>query len=319
MRKRNRMGSLVCLLLMASFLLAALHVEAKELQFAVLLPSLDIPHFIAQKYGYEDEARKLGVKLRIYDAGGYINLNRQIQQIEDATVAKMDAIILVSINPTGTIAAVEDAVRAGIPVINVNVMCDSPKIIARVRSDDREIGRLGAEYFIKKLQGKGNMIVISGAPGSSVALMRVDAFKDAIKNYPGMKILSEQWVQPTRAEGMRVTEDMLQSYGNSIHGIFCTGEPYLMGAGLTLEAAKKRNITVIGVDFNPDVDRAIREGKIAGTITQQTIMMGRMGVRLAKDVVEGKKVPPVTYTPVFLITAENLDSIDRSGFIIPTK
>jgi len=294
-------------------------VLAKELHFAVCLPTLDIPHFIAQKYGYEDEAKKLGIKLTVYDAGGYVNLNRQIQQIEDATAAKVDAMILVSINPTGTIPVVEDAVKAGIPVINVNVMCDSPKIIARIRSDDHEIGRVAGEFLAKKLQNKGNLLLISGAAGSSVALMRVEGVKSVIKKYPAMKILSEQWLQATRADAMRVMEDMLQKYGDDIQGVFCNGEPLAMGVSLTLEAAKRRDVFIIGVDFTRDLERAIRDGKIAGTINQQTITMGRMGVRIAKDVVEGKKVPPITYTPITLLTADNLDTIDRSGFLIPAK
>lgn len=47
--------------------------------------------------------------------------------------------------------------------------------------------------------------------------------------------------------------------------------------------------------------------------------MGRMGVRLAKEVGERKKVPPVTFTPVSLLTAKNLDIIDRSRFIMSAK
>ena len=292
---------------------------AKELHFAVCLPTLDQPHFVAQRWGYEDEAKKLGVNLTIYDAGGYANLTRQIQQIEDATAAKVDAIILVSVSQTGTIPAVEDAIKAGIPVINVNVMCDSPKIIARVRSDDNEIGMTAGEFLAKRLNYKGNIVMLAGKAGTSVAMLRAEGVKKAIGKYADMKILAEQYSEMTRAEGMRIMEDMFQTYGKTIHGVYAIGEHLGMGAAQALDAARRRDVVICAIDFSKDLEQALRDGRIAATVTQQTITMGRLGVRLAKDVAEGKKVPPITFSPIKLITSEDLDKIDRSGFQIPSK
>jgi ABC-type sugar transport system substrate-binding protein len=292
---------------------------AKELHFAVCLPTLDQPHFIAQKWGYEDEAKRQGVKLTIYDAGGYANLNRQIQQIEDATAAKVDAIILVSVSQTGTIPVVEDAVKAGIPVINVNVMCESPKIIARVRSDDSEIGSMAGEFLAKKLNYQGNIVMLPGKAGTSVVMIRAEGLKKAIGKYPNIKILAEQYSEMTRAEGMRIMEDLFQTHGKAINGVYAVGEHLGMGAAQTLDAAKRRDVVICAVDFSKDLEQALKDGRIAATVTQQTIMMGRLGVRLSKDVAEGKKVPPMTFCPIKLITSEDLDKIDRSGFQIPSK
>jgi ABC-type sugar transport system substrate-binding protein len=305
-----------------SFILPVLWVSsawAKELHFAVCLPTLDQPHFVAQRWGYEDEAKKLGVKLTIYDAGGYANLNRQIQQIEDATAAKVDAIILVSVSQTGTIPAVEDAIKAGIPVINVNVMCDSPKIIARVRSDDNEIGMTAGEFLAKELNYKGNIVMLAGKAGASVVMMRAEGVKKTIVKYPGMKILAEQYSEMTRAEGMRIMEDMLQTHGRTINGVYAVGEHLGVGSAQALDAAKRRDVVICAVDFSKDLEQALRDGRIAATVTQQTIMMGRLGITLAKDVAEGKKVPPMTFSPIKLITSKDLDKIDRSGFQIPSK
>jgi ribose transport system substrate-binding protein len=317
-RLKSGLGVLMGLMVIGSLFLAS-PILAKELHFAVCLPTLDQPHFVAQKYGYEDEAKKLGVKVTIYDAGGYANLARQIQQIEDATAAKVDAIILVAVSQTGPIPAVEDAVKAGIPVINVNVMCDSTKIIARVRSDDTEIGRMAGEFLAKKLNYKGNIVMLPGRAGASVVMMRAQGFKEALKKFPNMKLLAEQYSDMTRAVGMNIMEDMLQAHGQAINGVYCVGEHLGMGAVQTLDAAKRRDVIVCAVDFSKDLEKALRDGKIAATITQQTILMGRTGVRIAKDVVQEKKVPPMTFAPIKLITAADLDTMDRSGFEIPSK
>jgi ABC-type sugar transport system substrate-binding protein len=314
--KKRLLGLVVGFAVMVSFFVAP-PLMAKQLHFAVLLPTMDQPHFILQRYGYEEEAKKFGIKLTIYDAGGYANLTKQISQIEDATASKVDAIILVSVDMTGTIPAVEDAIRVGIPVINVNVMCNSPKIIARVRSDDIEIGRMRGEFVAEKLNFKGNVVSINGPAGASVVSLRRQGFREVIAKYPNVKIIDEKFVAATRVAAMNTMEDFLQTYGMKINAAETQGEMGTMGIAKVLEAANRRDVIVAGADWSKDLEKAIRDGWVAGTVLQQTIMMGRLGIRTAKDVVDGKKVPPITYSPIFLITKENIDTIDRSGFELP--
>ena len=40
-------------------------------------------YWLGVDYGVVDEARQLGVKLNVVEAGGYTELNKQISQIED--------------------------------------------------------------------------------------------------------------------------------------------------------------------------------------------------------------------------------------------
>ena len=94
---------------------------AKHYTIGVLLPQMSNPHFIGQAYGYIDEAEKLGVKVILYDAGGYQYIDKQLSQMEDLIASKVDAVDLVAINGAGTISSVDSAVARGIPVVNCNV------------------------------------------------------------------------------------------------------------------------------------------------------------------------------------------------------
>jgi ribose transport system substrate-binding protein len=321
MRKASVKGlfGIIIGLILAVCFLPTPYVFSKQLHFAVCLPTLDQPYFVTQKWGYEDAAKKMGIKLTIYDAGGYANLNRQIQQIEDATAARVDAMILISVSPTGTIPAVDDAVKAGIPVINVNVMCDSQKIIARVKSDDIKIGNMAGEFLARKLNSQGNIVMLSGRAGASVVMMRAQGVKEELKKYPKMKIIAEQFSEMTRAEGMRIVEDLLQAHGQSINGVYAVGEHLAMGAAQALDAAKRRDVVICGVDFSKDLEKAIRDGKVSGTIVQQPIVITRTAIEIASRAAQGEKVPPMTYTPITLVTTDNLNTVDRSGFEIPSK
>src|SRR5437667_1942897 len=98
---------------------------SKPYRIGVAIPHLANPHYVGQAYGYIDEAQSLGAQVTLLEAGGYEHLDKQVSQVEDLIASKVDAIILAAISGPGTVSAVEQAVAAGIPVINVNVMTDS--------------------------------------------------------------------------------------------------------------------------------------------------------------------------------------------------
>ena len=48
-----------------------------------------------------------------------------------------------------------------------------------------------AEWLAKKLNGKGNIIVMTGVPGTSVDTLRTKAAKEVFAKYPDIKIVGE--------------------------------------------------------------------------------------------------------------------------------
>jgi ABC-type xylose transport system substrate-binding protein len=170
----------------------------------VSIPHLANPHYVGQAYGYIDEAQSLGAQVTLLEAGGYEHLDKQVSQVEDLIASKVDAIIIAAVSGPGTIGAVEAAAAAGIPVINVNVMTDSDKVVTRIRSDDDVIGRMQADFMGERLKGTGNVVMLRGAPGTSWAEIRGNAFrKQLAAKYPNVKVLGEQYSQSTPADARR--------------------------------------------------------------------------------------------------------------------
>ena len=52
-------------------------------EIAVMLPAAGDPYFKLKACGYTEAGKQEGYDVKIYDAGGYANLNRQISQIQD--------------------------------------------------------------------------------------------------------------------------------------------------------------------------------------------------------------------------------------------
>ena len=291
---------------------------SKQYRIGISIPHLSNPHYVGQAYGYIDEAQNLGAQVTLLEAGGYEHLDKQISQIEDLVASKVDAIILAAISGPGTIGAVENAVAAGIPVINVNVMTDSDKVVTRIRSDDDVIGRMQADFMGERLKGAGNVVMLRGAPGTSWAEIRGNAFKQQMAaKYPNVKVLGEQYSQSTPTDGLRLMEDFLQTFPQ-ISGVYNGADSTAVGAAQAVKSAGKAgSVVMTATDFQLDTEKFIREGVISASVLQQPVTMGRWGVRAAISYLEKKPVPPVMFTALMTATKDNLDRLDLSAVRAP--
>jgi len=291
---------------------------SKSYRLGVSIPHLANPHYVGQAYGYIDEAQSLGAQVTLLEAGGYEHLDKQVSQVEDLIASKVDAIIIAAVSGPGTVGAVEAAAAAGIPVINVNVMTDSDKVVTRIRSDDDVIGRMQADFMGERLKGAGNVVMLRGAPGTSWAEIRGNAFRKQLAGkYPNVKVLGEQYSQSTPVDGLRLMEDFLQTFPQ-INGVYNGADSTAVGAAQAVKGSGKAgSIVMTATDFQLDTEKFIREGVISASVLQQPVTMGRWGVRAAISYLEKKPVPPVMFTGLMTATKENLDSLDLTAVRAP--
>jgi len=135
----------------------------KAYRVGVLEPNMSVPHFVAQAFGFIDEADKLGMKVILYDAGEHKNVAKQVSQMEDLIANKVDAIVIVPGTGVTAMAQIDQAVASGIPVVNVNIMSENPKVLGRIRSDDYEMGKRHDLPFINIMKPDGTLNEHGGA------------------------------------------------------------------------------------------------------------------------------------------------------------
>jgi len=284
---------------------------AKSYRVGVLEPNMAIPHFVAQAYGFADEAEKLGMKVIMYDAGEHKNVAKQVSQMEDLIANKVDVICLVPGTNVTAMAQIDQALAANIPVINVNIMSDHPKVLGRIRSDDYEMGRLQGEFIVKALNGTGNVVMLSGVSGNSAFIARAKGFRDYVEKHAGMKILSEQWTPNATDRGLKVMEDWSQAFPK-IDAVYSGADRLAIGAAQALLAQGKKpgQVVVTTVDYNDDTERFVRQGWISAAMAQTPVLMGRWGIRAAALALENKPVPEKLFTPTYVLTKDNADQVD---------
>ncbi|HEX4768370.1 MAG TPA: sugar ABC transporter substrate-binding protein [Lichenihabitans sp.] len=128
------------------------------------------------------------VDLQVQVAGP--NAQRQIQQINAMVQAGAKAIVVYPISPTALNGAVKNACDKGVMIIAYDAAITEP-CAYNVHIDQTEAGRATAEWLAKKLDGKGNIVMITGVPGTSVDTLRTAAAKEVFTKYPGIKIVNE--------------------------------------------------------------------------------------------------------------------------------
>jgi ABC-type sugar transport system substrate-binding protein len=282
--------------------------EAQKIPtIAVMLPNGGDPYFQAKWYGYEMEAKRLKVNLIFYDAGGYANVNKQISQIEDVIQRKVDGIIFTATSSTATIPAIEKAIKAGIHVLNDNVICRTDMIKARVMKNDYEIGMLQATGLIELLGGKGKVVMLPGHAGADVAIDRKNGGEDTFKRFKGIQIVDVKWTESSSAPAMKVMEDILQAHPD-LNAVHTFAGMVMQGAVQAIKAAgiKPGKIFVGSADMVDYQKRFMEEGWVQVLVPNTPVQMAKDAVRLCLDMIQKKPVPPMTWNRAVLVTPKTL-------------
>jgi ribose transport system substrate-binding protein len=307
----EHMKRLLIFVLLVLFIFSSTTVFAqKKTRIGVSLPAADNPFFVRMREGVEEAAKKYNVEARIFLAGE--NQAKQLSDCEDLIQSKVDVLVFVPVDTQAAVPIVELAVAAGIPVVDLNRRVQSDKYMVRIGSDDVQVGVRIGEFLAKKLNGKGDLVMLRGKAGASVANQREEGLLSVITKYPGIKVLSKMANEHQRAEGMRIMEDLLQTHPK-IDAVYCINDEVALGAVGAIEAAKRKGILVTGIDANKDGIEAVRQGRMALTVAQRPRLMGKLGIEYALKIINGEKIPKEVVTDIVVITPDNINSVDLSG------
>ena len=250
------------------------------------------------------KADELVVKLLVNDAQG--SAERQVQQVESFIAQHVDVIILNPCEVAASSPAVDKAVAAGIPIVNMNSETQSAPT-AFVGSRDEESGRLAMECIAKHLNGKGNVLMIEGVMGQAAQIKRAEGARAILAEHPGLKMLAAQTAEWDRAKAMSLMENWIQAHGQDIQAVFAQNDEMAMGALLALERAKlKDKVVLVGVDAIADALLAVKEGRLDATVFQDARQQGASAVDSAVKLARHQPCDKQSLIPYRLVTKANI-------------
>lgn len=101
-----------------------------------------------------------------YSSSSGNDAQAQINEIRNMISKGYDAILVDAASPTALAPICEEAVSRGIVVASFDNTVDSDKIY-NVNCDQVESGRIKAQFIVDQMNGKGNVIIISGIEGTT--------------------------------------------------------------------------------------------------------------------------------------------------------
>jgi inositol transport system substrate-binding protein len=278
--------------------------EPKPIVIGVSLLNLSNEFIVMLNKAMETKAAELGVELIVSDAQR--NAEKQVQQVESFIAQKVEAIILNPCESEASSPAVDKALAAGIPIVNVNSETRSTPT-AFVGSRDEESARIAMQYIAKRLGGKGNIVMMHGFMGQAAQIKRDQGAREVLAQQPGLKLLADQTAEWDRAKAMTLMENWIQSYGDKIDAVFAQNDEMGMGALIALEQAKRKDkVIVASVDAIADALDAVKEGRLDATVFQDAKGQGAGAVETAVKIAKKQPFEKQLFLPFQLVTKSNV-------------
>jgi ribose transport system substrate-binding protein len=260
----------------------------------------------AVKIGSEQAAKDFDVTVTFEGPDGEGAVDRQLDMISTALAKKPAAIAIAAIDSQATIPLLQQAKDANIPVIAFDSGVDSDIPITSCSTDNLASAALAADKMAELIGGEGKVGIVSFDQTSQTGIERRDGFVEQIKTkYPKIEIVGIEYGGGDHLKSAEITKAMLQAYPD-LKGIFGTNE----GAAIGVSIGKKEagsNIVVVGYDSGAAQIAAIRDGTIAGAITQNPVGIGYKSVEAAVKTIKGETVDKHIDTGFYWYDKTNID------------
>jgi ribose transport system substrate-binding protein len=217
---------------------------------------------------------------------------KQAAQLEDFVAQRVSAILAAPCDSNAIGPHLSGPEQAGIPVFTVDIAARSGKVVSHIASDNVQGGRLAAQALAGFMGDRGKVLVIDHPTVASVQ-DRLRGFDEELKKHPNITVVGRPNADGQRARAMAVMEDMLQA-NRDITGVFGINDDSALGALAVIEAAGRKDISIVGYDATDEAQAAIRKGSaLKADVVQHPTQMGRKAIEVIARHLAGEQVPAV--------------------------
>jgi ribose transport system substrate-binding protein len=253
----------------------------KEEQYYLISANINLPYWQEAEAGLRDAATVMGVKAEM-DGPATLSPKDELDSFQKA-VALHPAGILISVTNQAILkSAIDSAVLQGIPVICIDADAPESHRVLFVGTDNFRAGQESAKRMVDILKGQGQVVIVT-IPGQFNMDERVRGVTEALKKYPGIKIvqtIDDKGDPRTANDGVSA----LLAKKEKIDGVICLEAS---GGSGTAEALHRVDLTgkvaIVSFDKDPETLDAIEKGWISATVVQKPYIMAYYGLKFADD------------------------------------
>lgn len=261
---------------------------SKPWRICALLPHGQDKFWWGVSWGLSEEAKRLGIKLGLYEAGGYEHLEVQRRQLEHCRHAGADAIVLASVNPDGLNTEVEQAAREHIVVVDLINGISSGKIAARAVSDTALLTHMAARHIVKTTHQHLPTVLWLPGPHAAQWVSNAERGMRAVLTPDVATVLEGGYDIPEPSRQMGLIRTMFRAQATDY---VLANAVAAVAAARVIAMDKNSHTKVIAWYANEPVVTMIGQRKIEGAPSNNPVLQARIGLDLAVRALEQQRHP----------------------------
>lgn len=297
--------------------------DENEHYIAVICKSSD-QYWTATKKGAEDAGEEMNIKIT-YDAPEKEDVSEQIKYVNNAISNKANVIVIAPVEDSNELAdALKKAQSNDIEVITIDSDMREEVRSSCISTNNTYGGAIAGRKIAELIGGKGEIGIITHTPTSATAVERKSGFMAQIdeenakteSETPLMNIVATENGNGDIQESKEATLKLIKDYPD-IKAVFATNQGGTIGACMAVdELGKGDSVQVVGFDsFNKgngfeSAEKYTENDILDGFIVQNPYNMGYLGVRYAKDIIDGQNIAVAIDTGASLVTKDNIRDSD---------
>ena len=308
----------VVLVFAISLLFPAISAAANKFVFAWIPKALNNPVFELGRSGALQKAKELTEQTEdtvevLYVASVNSDAAEQVRVIEDVISKGVSGIGVSCNDPTALKDVIDKAIEAGIPVMTWDSDSPESKRFTYLGVSNYEGGKAAADLLVKAMGTKGKVALLTGVPGALNLEERIRGFKDGVKDYPDIEIVTTVACDDDINKGVQVVEEVMQA-NPDLNGWFFVGLwPLFAERGsmpLWETATKAGTLKTIAFDTLPVELELLKDGYLSGLVGQKYWGWGYDTIQMLYDyIVNNKRYESWTDSGMDIVTSKNVDAM----------
>ncbi|MEV1019462.1 substrate-binding domain-containing protein [Streptomyces sp. NPDC050264] len=249
----------------------------------------------------------------------------QIGQVETLINKKVDVLVVLPADGKALTQVGLKAMRAGIPVVNLDRIFNTPQAYrCWVGGDNYGMGLSAGNYIGEKLKDKKNakVIELAGIDNLELTKQRSQGFDDALKNYPNIEKVARQAADFTVESGQAKMAQLLQAQ-KSFDALWNHDDDQGVGALRAIKQAGRDGFLMVGGAGALSAMQAIEADD---SVLKATVLypptMAASAIDLARALGQGKGISGMAefeipaHVTLFsaVVDKDNIDQYMPTGF-----
>lgn len=233
------------------------------------------------------------------------------EQVEALVAQGYNGLMIFPLDAAGANALYAEIVAKGVPIVNFGAATLVPTPASfTVATNVKAAAMIATEKVIETMGEKGGILNVLEVVTDPNTILRKEGVEEVVAKYPDVTIVQTIGDMNAVEQCIEKISSALAAQGDKVTGIVTTGYNPTVAVSTILSEMKNTKIAFVGIDDDPVVLKAIKEGYVTGTFNQNPYLQGYVCPLLLQYLIDGavtKEAYVFIDSSGVLITKENVD------------